>query len=284
MTDTEKKLLQAQHRLEEAQARDRVKERKARTRRLIQEGAILEKVLPEVRTMELSALEGYLSRKLGKRNLNFRWEVSGKPGAFLFFSRRAHLLTTPKGRWYFLRKSCALRGGLRLSAAASRQCHSTCRVLLSSSAQIRQIPSLAKPTLLFRPACANLPPAALPQRWTGSSARPFSLLRKRNRKRKNEVNEDMAIYHLEAKVVSRGAGRSAVAASAYLSCSRLYNDYDGIQHDYTKKAGACLAGGVSAGICPAGMAGPGKALERRGGSRDGQGQQAWPVSSSWRCP
>ena len=51
MTDAEKKLLQAQHRLEEAQARDRVKERKARTRRLIQEGAVLEKVLPEVRTM-----------------------------------------------------------------------------------------------------------------------------------------------------------------------------------------------------------------------------------------
>ena len=47
----------------------------------------------------------------------------------------------------------------------------------------------------------------------------------------------MAIYHLEAKVVSRGAGRSAVAASAYLSCSHLYNDYDGIQHDYTKKQG-----------------------------------------------
>ena len=47
----------------------------------------------------------------------------------------------------------------------------------------------------------------------------------------------MAIYHLEAKVVSRGAGRSAVAASAYLSGSRLYNDYDGIQHDYTRKQG-----------------------------------------------
>ena len=28
-----------------------------------------------------------------------------------------------------------------------------------------------------------------------------------------------------------------MAASAYLSCSRLYNDYDGIQHDYTKKQG-----------------------------------------------
>ena len=51
----------------------------------------------------------------------------------------------------------------------------------------------------------------------------------------------MAIYHLEAKVGSRGAGRSAVAASAYLSCSRLYNDYDGIQHDYTKKQGLVRA-------------------------------------------
>ena len=66
MTAAEKKLLQAQHRLEEAQARDRVKERKIRTRRLIQEGAILEMVLSEVQTIELSELEGYLSRKLGK--------------------------------------------------------------------------------------------------------------------------------------------------------------------------------------------------------------------------
>ena len=64
MIDAEKKLLQAQHRLEEAQARDRVKERKARTRRLIQEGAVLEKVLPEVRTMDLPALEDYLIQKL----------------------------------------------------------------------------------------------------------------------------------------------------------------------------------------------------------------------------
>ena len=47
----------------------------------------------------------------------------------------------------------------------------------------------------------------------------------------------MAIYHLEAKMVSRGAGRSAVAAAAYLSCSRLLNEYDGVQHDYTRKQG-----------------------------------------------
>ena len=38
-----------------------------RKRRLIQKGAILEKVLPEVQAIELSELEGYLSRKLGKQ-------------------------------------------------------------------------------------------------------------------------------------------------------------------------------------------------------------------------
>ena len=85
MTEAEKKLLQAQHRLEEAQARDRVKERKMRTRRLIQEGAILEKVLPEVQAIELSELEGYLSRRLGKQILlmfvkDFFLEVAQKKG------------------------------------------------------------------------------------------------------------------------------------------------------------------------------------------------------------
>ena len=60
MTETEKKLLQAKHRLEEAQARDRVKQRKARTRRLIQEGAILEKALPQTMSMDLNELETYL--------------------------------------------------------------------------------------------------------------------------------------------------------------------------------------------------------------------------------
>lgn len=47
----------------------------------------------------------------------------------------------------------------------------------------------------------------------------------------------MAIYHLEAKVVSRGTGRSAVAAAAYMSCSQILNEYDGVQHDFTRKKG-----------------------------------------------
>jgi len=42
---------------------------------------------------------------------------------------------------------------------------------------------------------------------------------------------------LEAKVISQGTGRSAVAAAAYMSCARMYNDHDGVQHDYIRKQG-----------------------------------------------
>lgn len=60
MTEDERKLLQAKHRLEEEQSRDRVKERKARTRRLIQKGAILEKAIPQTADMGFDELENYL--------------------------------------------------------------------------------------------------------------------------------------------------------------------------------------------------------------------------------
>ena len=38
-------------------------------------------------------------------------------------------------------------------------------------------------------------------------------------------------------MISRGTGRSVVAAAAYASCSKIYNDYDGMMHDYTRKHG-----------------------------------------------
>lgn len=64
MTEDEKKLLQAKHRLEEAEARNRVRERKARTRRLIQEGAVLEKVFTQIVTVELEKLEEFLHSRM----------------------------------------------------------------------------------------------------------------------------------------------------------------------------------------------------------------------------
>lgn len=47
----------------------------------------------------------------------------------------------------------------------------------------------------------------------------------------------MAIYHFNANVITRGVGRSAVAAAAYASCSQIYNDYDGLTHNYSRKRG-----------------------------------------------
>ena len=64
MTENEKQLLQAKHRLEEAQARERAKKHKQRTRRLIQEGAVLEKIMPEVMSVDLNMLEGYIADRL----------------------------------------------------------------------------------------------------------------------------------------------------------------------------------------------------------------------------
>jgi len=64
---SEKELLQAQHRVEEAQQRNRVRERKERTHRLIQEAAILESVYPECAEMELEQLKTELSDRFTGR-------------------------------------------------------------------------------------------------------------------------------------------------------------------------------------------------------------------------
>lgn len=45
----------------------------------------------------------------------------------------------------------------------------------------------------------------------------------------------MAIYHCSVQVIGRNAGRSCVAASAYRAAENLTNEYDGVQHDFTKK-------------------------------------------------
>ena len=88
MTENEKKLLQAKHRLEEAEMRDRQKERKARTRRLVQEGAILEKALPQTTQMTLEQLEDFLC------------EVFKPIRLFLLATGYLSLFLFPEGRTY----------------------------------------------------------------------------------------------------------------------------------------------------------------------------------------
>ena len=50
----------------------------------------------------------------------------------------------------------------------------------------------------------------------------------------------MAIYHCSIKIISRGKGKSAVAAAAYRAGEKITNDFDGEIHDYTRKGGVVL--------------------------------------------
>ena len=112
MSPEEKARLQAKHRLEEAQARDRVKERKQRTRRLIQEGAMLESVLPAASTMKLD-------ERLSRGTVWSLTQLEELSGSSFFFPGRAHLLTTrcagggipPSGRERALSEGAALPAG-----------------------------------------------------------------------------------------------------------------------------------------------------------------------------
>ena len=47
----------------------------------------------------------------------------------------------------------------------------------------------------------------------------------------------IAIYHWNVGIVSRGKGKSAVAAAAYRSGEKITNEWDGMTHDYTRKGG-----------------------------------------------
>ena len=58
----------------------------------------------------------------------------------------------------------------------------------------------------------------------------------------------MAIYHLSVKIISRAQGRSAVAAAAYRSASRLHEQHTGLWHDFSRKQ-AVVARGI---MLPAG--------------------------------
>ena len=111
----------------------------------------------------------------------------GQPGVPFLLSRRArraHLLTTPKGRWYPLRGSCALRGGCGscgnlMDNATSRRCcchspRSRCTVIasLNTVASTDGIPPTAR---------TNLPLAALSAVMTISISDSHFLFEKRNR-------------------------------------------------------------------------------------------------------
>ena len=57
----------------------------------------------------------------------------------------------------------------------------------------------------------------------------------------------MAIYHLSVKNISRGAGRSAVGATAYRAGEKLKNEHDGKTHDFRPRRGVLGASAYRSG-------------------------------------
>lgn len=45
----------------------------------------------------------------------------------------------------------------------------------------------------------------------------------------------MAIFHSSTQIISRSKGKSSIGASAYRSGEKIYNERDGLTHDYTKR-------------------------------------------------
>ena len=86
MTDTEKKLLQAQHRLEEAQAHGSGQGAKSPHAQAHSGGCNSGKGAAGGADNGAACAGGVSFTEAGKRNLNFRWEVSGKRGPPFFLS------------------------------------------------------------------------------------------------------------------------------------------------------------------------------------------------------
>ena len=120
------------------------------------------------------------------KTINMRRGAFGQPSVPFLLSRRAHLLTTPKGRWYCLRQPCALRGGC--GSCGSLMSNATSHLCCCHWPRSRLYVLLHHQNSCFRfgnnspPACENLPPAVLSQLRVSLLLRhPFSFLRKRNK-------------------------------------------------------------------------------------------------------
>ena len=114
MTEHEKKLIQARHRLEEAQMRDRDKERKARTRRLIQTGGYPRKGLSPGTNHDHRRTGGvpvqYAENQVTRQPTKEAFRATGMLP--LLFIPEGRTDSPPEGRWSPLAGPCALRGGI----------------------------------------------------------------------------------------------------------------------------------------------------------------------------
>ena len=104
------------------------------------------------------------------------------------------------------------------------------------------------------PVLCALPGAAsvLRPRWGATLPKPLVCHRLQNTRKRLPIPCDLiypirkegrviAICHIPIKIIQRSKGKSAVAAAAYGSGTKLTNEWDGLTHDYTRKGGVVHA-------------------------------------------
>ena len=132
------------------------------------------------------------------KTINLSRGAFGQPSVPFLLSRRAHLLTTPKGRWYCLRQPCALRGGcgscgslMDNATALGRCCHCPRSYRKHTRFYVCEQGYKLYPTLRQLPE-KNISLMFFAVMGIASSATPIFFLRKRNKKaegRKDGENE-----------------------------------------------------------------------------------------------
>ena len=131
------------------------------------------------------------------KTINLVRGAFGQPSVPFLLSRRAHLLTTPKGRWYCQRlhrmQPCALRGGCGfcgslMDNATSRLC--CCHCPRSRCAAITSPNTVASTDSITPTARINLPPAALFAVMTVSLADGHFLFAKKKQKQGRKDGKD----------------------------------------------------------------------------------------------
>ena len=209
--DGKKKIRQLENREKVLRQKLSQEERRTRSHRLVVRGAVCESIVPEAKTMTDEEAAAFLRLALTSEEARayLKKRTEGGTSEYSLWN---------KGRTYTPLRACALCRG-RISAqgtfpalryggfAATRGC--------TPCAAYAAIPAH--------------PQKQYTRRWRLYHFCGFGY----------PIREviPIAIYHCNIGIVSRGKGKSAVAAAAYRSGEKITNEWDGMTHDYTRKRG-----------------------------------------------
>ena len=227
--DGKKKIRQLENREKVLRQKLSQEERRTRSHRLIVRGAVFESIVPEAKTMTDE----------GSRRLS--------PAALTSEEARAYLKKTHQGREKRI-IPLAQRAHLLHPYGCVRSAEG-----LSAQRESRLLPSLTDiggfaATRGCTPCAAY---AAIPAHPQKQYTRRWRLYHFCGFYYPIREVIPIAIYHCNISIVSRGKGKSAVAAAAYRSGEKLTNEWDGMTPRLHPQRRCCPYGNPTAAQCPA---------------------------------